>query len=213
LISFPLDQISLNFFKLIQINTKPYCTFGLGPSVSVSGRPTRARVLLIGRTCLSAAPSPGAVPWPSCQLLLSSVRPTARAWRTSRTPVGFRPLPAGRRSSVSRDPPCSCPASSTHRPRRPTPTAPLSHPPPFKKGPDDAAVPRPPFLFSVLTPSTPPQTSLPSVRPTLGAPLFLNRIPAAVPPSFTRSVSRRPSRFPSISTPPHLTLPLPVVQS
>jgi hypothetical protein len=185
----------LNFFKLIQINTKPYCTFGLGPSVSVSGRPTRARVLLIGRTCLSAAPSPGAVPWPSCQLLLSSVRPTARAWRTSRTPVGFRPRVLH--------------ASATS----PHPHCPLPHPPPFKKGPDDTAVPRPPFLFSVLTPSTPLQTSSPSVRPTLGAPLFLNRIPVAVPPSFTRSVSRRPSRFPSISTPPHLTLPLPVVQS
>jgi hypothetical protein len=82
-------------------------------------------------------------------------------------------------------PHCSCPASSTHQPRRTTPTAPLPHPPPFKKGPDDAVVPRPPFLSRVLTPSTPRQTSSPSVRPALGAPLFLTRILAAVLPSFT----------------------------
>jgi hypothetical protein len=94
-------------------------------------------------------------------------------------------------------PHCSCPASATRRPRRPTPTAPLPHPPPFKKGPNDAAAPRPPFsLLRPHTPSTPRQTSSPSVHPALGAPLFLTQIPAAASPSFTRSVSHRLSRFP-----------------
>jgi hypothetical protein len=38
----PFGQISLSYFKLIQINTKPYRSSGLGHSVSFSGQPTRA---------------------------------------------------------------------------------------------------------------------------------------------------------------------------
>jgi hypothetical protein len=41
----PFDQISLNYFKLIQINAKPYCSSGLGHPTFFAGRPTRASAL------------------------------------------------------------------------------------------------------------------------------------------------------------------------
>jgi hypothetical protein len=68
----PFDQISLNFFKLIQINAKLYYSPGLGPPPFLLGPAhTHPRVCalrpLTGRTHLSAAPSPGTVPLPTCQ--------------------------------------------------------------------------------------------------------------------------------------------------
>jgi hypothetical protein len=48
------DQISLNYFKQIQINAKPYCSSGLGHPAFFAGRPTRAHALhrtLYGHLC------------------------------------------------------------------------------------------------------------------------------------------------------------------
>jgi hypothetical protein len=39
----PFDEIILNYFKLIQINPKPYCSCGLDHPAFFLGRPTRAR--------------------------------------------------------------------------------------------------------------------------------------------------------------------------
>jgi hypothetical protein len=44
-VKFPFDQISLNYFKRIQINAKPNCSSGLGHPAFFAGRPTRARAL------------------------------------------------------------------------------------------------------------------------------------------------------------------------
>jgi hypothetical protein len=41
----PFDQISLNYFKLIQINAKPYCSSGFSHPAFFAGQPTRARAL------------------------------------------------------------------------------------------------------------------------------------------------------------------------
>jgi hypothetical protein len=92
----------------------------------------------------------------------------AHGARRARPPDSGRCRPGAAHRSVG-TPHCLWPASSMHQP---------------------------PFLSNALTLSTPQQTSSPSVHPTLGAPIFPARIPAAAPPSFTRSVSRRPSRFP-----------------
>jgi hypothetical protein len=66
------DQISLNYFKLIQINVKPYCSSGLGHPTFFSGRHTRASAppvlsprSLTGRPRLSVAPPPGTMPRPT----------------------------------------------------------------------------------------------------------------------------------------------------
>jgi hypothetical protein len=39
----PFDQISLNYFKLIQINAKPYCSYGLGHPLSSRSPATPCR--------------------------------------------------------------------------------------------------------------------------------------------------------------------------
>jgi hypothetical protein len=120
--------------------------------VYFSGRPTRTR-----------APLAPLSPLPLCSAGSARMVHVARA-RRFRAAASRAPL-TGRQG-----PPCSCPASSTHQPRCSTPTAPLPHPPPLKKEPDDDDAPRTPFPSSVLTLSTPRQTSSPSDRPALRAP-------------------------------------------
>jgi hypothetical protein len=65
----PFDQISLNYFKLIQINAKSYCSSGLGHPAFFAAH-TRSRSPprpLTDRPHLLMAPPPGTVPWPTCQ--------------------------------------------------------------------------------------------------------------------------------------------------
>jgi hypothetical protein len=84
----PFGRISLNYFKLIQINVKHYCSYGLGHPAFFSGRSTRASAPpmlslcpLTGRPRLSVALPPGTVLWPTRQTPLPSLF----------SPVGARP--------------------------------------------------------------------------------------------------------------------------
>jgi hypothetical protein len=101
----PFDRISLNYFKLIQINAKPYCSSGLGHPAFFSGRPTRARTLSVptdkpappvigtaARYCATAHPSDASLP---------SLFPSAtRAWRTLLASASLGALPGVVRQPV-----------------------------------------------------------------------------------------------------------------
>jgi hypothetical protein len=192
LVSFPFDQISLMFLKLIQINIKLYCSSGLGPSVLVSGRPTRARAPLIGRTHLSAAPLPSAVPRPTCQLLRSagSVHTThvARAHRIGATAVRA-PL-TGRQGP----PPLLMPRVLHASAMSPDPHRPPCLTAPFQKGIGRRR--RASARFSLLRPhSRHPAANLITVRPSHPWSTPFPH-PNSGRSATTRSVSRRSSRFP-----------------
>jgi hypothetical protein len=121
----PFDKISLNYFKLIKINAKPYCSSGLGQPRFLRG-PAHARPRsLIGRPHLSATPPPSTVPRPTYQLSLSPLclvgrgqapRHPRAAWHPhARDPPFFPPL-----SPLSRT---GSPLSLTDSGRAPPPSA------------------------------------------------------------------------------------------
>jgi hypothetical protein len=115
------DQISLKYFKLIQINVKPYCSSGLGHPAFFSGRPTRARAL--HRPTLCRGPPIRRLSPPLCPA-------STRAWRTLPTSAGLGPLPgAVRRSGPGHIAP----------PRRVAPPRP--GPPPFPSSFPSVALP------------------------------------------------------------------------
>jgi hypothetical protein len=96
-----------------------------------------------------------------------------------------RPPVLGRCPSVSRDPPCSCPASSTRRPRRPIPTDPLrssSRRPPLKRAPHRR---RPKFF--------PPRRDFPFSTPTPRR----NQLPRLLREPQDRSAAHRSPLFPA----------------
>jgi hypothetical protein len=74
----PFDRISLNYFKLIQINAKPYCSSGLGHPAFFSDRPTRAR-------------APPAPPRSHCHRGLPGRRQRAAARTAMRRPCASHP--------------------------------------------------------------------------------------------------------------------------
>jgi hypothetical protein len=96
---------------------------------------------------------PALLSWPTRQPLPSpSIRPAAHARRTSRAPIGFRPLPAGRRLPVGRDPPAHAPLPPrVSHIARPPPLRFLLPPAPLKRAPCRC---RP--KFSPPTPRFPP---------------------------------------------------------
>jgi hypothetical protein len=165
----PFDQISLNYFKLIQINAKPYCSSGLGQPRFLRG-PAHARPRpLIGRPHLSATPPPSTVPRPTYQLSLSPLclagrgqapRHPRAAWHPhARDP----PLFPSSFPSAALPPSRSLPARALTRPPIPTPLRPLP-------SSDQASPPLP-------APGPPPATT--------GSPLSLTDSGRAPPPSAT----------------------------
>jgi hypothetical protein len=113
----PSDQISLNYFKLIQKNPKQYCASGqsisfssrAGPRASVRSRACAplSPAPLTGWTRLSAAPPPGTVPaHPSDASLPSLSGRHARARRTSpaRATLRLMPAPPAGRGQAPRHP-------------------------------------------------------------------------------------------------------------
>jgi hypothetical protein len=150
----------------------------MGPARHRHHRPT-----LLSRPTRQPHPSP-------------SVRPAARARRTSRVSAGFRPLPPGRRSPVGGDPPARAPLPPrVGHVARPPPPPPASPAPSQKEAGQRrrASAPFFPPPSSLRAPRGKPRHR-PSVSPSEHR--FLTRIPVAAPPPFTRSVSRRLSRFP-----------------
>jgi hypothetical protein len=102
----PSNQISLNYFKLIQTNPKRYCSSGLGHPAFFSGRPTHAHAPpalsprpLTGRPRLSVAPPPGTVPRPTRQTPRPSLFPPATRVRRTSPAHALGPLPGAIRRS------------------------------------------------------------------------------------------------------------------